>query len=58
MKDNWKQRAAAGPTVSIGDVTVSGGMPKQAVLKTIRKIEGGIADAPPASPALSAMLLP
>lgn len=43
VKDNWKQRAAAGPTVSIGDVTVSGGIAKQAVLKTIRKIEGGIA---------------
>ncbi len=43
VKDNEKQRVAAGPTVSIGDVTVSGGIAKQAVLETMRKIEGGMA---------------
>jgi len=43
VKDNEKQRVAAGPTVSIGDVTVSGGIAKQVVLETMRKIEGGMA---------------
>jgi hypothetical protein len=43
VKENGKQRTVTGPTVSIGDVTVSGGIAKEAVLKTMRKIEGGMA---------------
>lgn len=43
MKDNGKRKAPAGPTVSLGDATVSGGMAKQATLETIQRIEGDIA---------------
>ncbi len=43
MKGNAKRKAAAGPRVSLGDVTVSGGVAKQAALETLRKIEGDIA---------------
>ncbi len=43
MKDNGKRKAPAGPRISLGDVTVSGGVTKQAALETIRKIEGDIA---------------
>ncbi|OPY01040.1 MAG: Vault protein inter-alpha-trypsin [Syntrophorhabdus sp. PtaB.Bin184] len=43
VKENGKQRTVTGPTVSIGDVTVSGGIAKEAVFKTMRKIEGGMA---------------
>ncbi len=43
MKDSGKRKAPAGPRVSLGDVTVSGGIAKQAVLEAMRKIEGDIA---------------
>jgi len=42
-KDGEKRKAPASPTVSIGEVSVSGGIGKQAALETIRKSERDIA---------------
>jgi hypothetical protein len=41
-KDGGKRKAPAGPTVSIGDVTVSGGITKQAALETVRNRQSDI----------------
>ena len=41
-KDSGKRKPAAGPTVSIGDVTVSGGITKEAAVETVRNKQGDI----------------
>lgn len=41
-KDGGKRKVPAGPTVSIGDVTASGGITKQAALETVRNRQSDI----------------
>jgi Ca-activated chloride channel family protein len=43
VKNGEKRKAPTAPSVSLGDVTVSGGITKQAALETIRNSEGDIA---------------